>query len=46
MTNTVSLALALEIAGHFDLEAGKARAIAAEVGKSSRSGATKLRGWA
>ena len=31
--NTASLALALEVAGYFDLEAAKAREIAAQVGK-------------
>jgi serine/threonine-protein kinase HipA len=32
--NTASLALALEVAGYFDLDAGKAREIAEQVGKA------------
>jgi serine/threonine-protein kinase HipA len=32
--NTASLALALDVAGYFNLDAGKARAIAGEVGKA------------
>ena len=32
--NTASLALALEVAGYFDLDAAKAREIAAQVGKA------------
>jgi serine/threonine-protein kinase HipA len=32
--NTASLALALDVAGYFDLDAGKASAIAGEVGKA------------
>ena len=31
--NTASLPLALEVAGYFDLDAGKAREVAAQVGK-------------
>jgi serine/threonine-protein kinase HipA len=33
--NTASLALALEVAGYFDLDAAKAREVAAQVGKST-----------
>ena len=33
--NTASLALALEVAGYFDLDAGKAREVAAQVGKAT-----------
>jgi serine/threonine-protein kinase HipA len=32
--NTASLALALEVAGYFDFDAGKARDIAKQVGKA------------
>ncbi|HZE27219.1 MAG TPA: hypothetical protein VE083_07520 [Terriglobales bacterium] len=32
--NTASLALAMEVAGYFELDAGKAREIAAQVGKA------------
>jgi serine/threonine-protein kinase HipA len=31
--NTASLALAIEVAGYFELDAGKAREVAAHVGK-------------
>jgi serine/threonine-protein kinase HipA len=33
--NTASLALAMEVAGYFELDAGKAREIAAQVGKAT-----------
>lgn len=32
--NTACLALAMEVAGYFELEAGRARAIAAQVGRA------------